>query len=105
MTDWPILSTVTFLPLVGVVLLLLTNENGPYGRRNILNVSLLTTVFTFIVSLFIWIGFDNSNPGFQMVEKHAWFGNIAAYHLGVDGISMLFVILTTFLMPFCVLAS
>ena len=105
MTDWPILSTVTFLPLVGVVLLLLTNENGPYGRRNILNVSLLTTVFTFIVSLFIWIGFDNSNPGFQMVEKHQWFGNIAAYHLGVDGISMLFVILTTFLMPFCVLAS
>jgi NADH-quinone oxidoreductase subunit M len=105
MTDWPILSTVTFLPLVGVALLLLTNENGPYGRRNILNVSLLTTVFTFIVSLFIWIGFDNSNPGFQMVEKHAWFGEIAAYHLGVDGISMLFVILTTFLMPFCVLAS
>lgn len=105
MTDWPILSTVTFLPLVGVVLLLLTNENGPFGRRNILNVSLLTTVFTFIVSLFIWIGFDNSNPGFQMMEKHNWFGTIAAYHLGVDGISMLFVILTTFLMPFCVLAS
>lgn len=105
MTDWPILSTVTFLPLVGVVLLLLTNENGPFGRRNILNVSLLTTVFTFIVSLFIWIGFDNSNPGFQMIEKHNWFANIAAYHLGVDGISMLFVILTTFLMPFCVLAS
>ena len=105
MTDWPILSTVTFLPLVGVVLLLLTNANGPYGRRNILNVSLLTTVFTFIVSLFVWIGFDNSNPGFQMVEKHEWFGNIASYHLGVDGISMLFVILTTFLMPFCVLAS
>ncbi|MGP4803854.1 NADH-quinone oxidoreductase subunit M [Agrobacterium cavarae] len=105
MTDWPILSTVTFLPLVGVVLLLLTNENGPFGRRNILNVSLLTTVFTFIVSLFIWIGFDNSNPGFQMIEKHNWFGNIAAYHLGVDGISMLFVILTTFVMPFCVLAS
>ncbi|MGN8151916.1 NADH-quinone oxidoreductase subunit M [Agrobacterium sp. 22094] len=105
MTDWPILSTVTFLPLVGVVLLLLTNENGPFGRRNILNVSLLTTVFTFIVSLFIWIGFDNSNPGFQMIEKHNWFGSIAAYHLGVDGISMLFVILTTFLMPFCVLAS
>src|SRR5690606_27040507 len=58
MTDWPILSTVTFLPLVGVLLLLLTREDSPYGRRNILNVSLLTTVFTFIVSLFIWIGFD-----------------------------------------------
>jgi NADH-quinone oxidoreductase subunit M len=105
MTDWPILSTVTFLPLVGVLLLLLTREDGPFGRRNILNVSLFTTVFTFIVSLFIWIGFDNSNAGFQMVEKHDWLGSGISYHLGVDGISMLFVILTTFLMPFCVLAS
>ncbi|MCA0257390.1 MAG: NADH-quinone oxidoreductase subunit M [Proteobacteria bacterium] len=105
MTDWPILSTVTFLPLVGVALLLFTREDGVFGRRNILNVSLLTTVFTFIVSLFIWAGFDNANAGFQMVEKHGWLGTGIAYHVGVDGISMLFVILTTFLMPFCVLAS
>ena len=105
MTDWPILSAVTFLPLVGVALLLLTREDSPYGRRNILNVSLLTTVFTFVLSLFIWIGFDNADPGFQMVEKHAWLGTGISYHLGVDGISMLFVILSTFLMPFCVLAS
>ncbi|MCX8998917.1 NADH-quinone oxidoreductase subunit M [Rhizobiaceae bacterium BDR2-2] len=105
MTDWPILSTVTFLPLVGVALLLFTREDGAFGRRNILNVSLLTTVFTFLVSLFVWIGFDNANPGFQMVEKHEWLGTGIAYHVGVDGISMLFVILTTFLMPFCVLAS
>ncbi len=105
MTDWPILSAVTFLPLVGVALLLLTREDSPYGRRNILNVSLLTTVFTFVLSLFIWAGFDYSNPGFQMVEKHEWLGTGIAYHLGVDGISMLFVILSTFLMPFCVLAS
>jgi NADH-quinone oxidoreductase subunit M len=105
MTDWPILSTVTFLPLVGVALLLLTNENSTYGRRNILNVALLTTVFTFALSLFIWGGFDNANPGFQMVEKHDWLNTGIAYHVGVDGISMLFVILTTFLMPFCVLAS
>jgi NADH-quinone oxidoreductase subunit M len=105
MTDWPILSAVTFLPLVGVALLLLTREDSAYGRRNILNVSLLTTVFTFVLSLFIWIGFDNANPGFQMVEKAEWLGTGISYHLGVDGISMLFVILSTFLMPFCVLAS
>lgn len=105
MTDWPILSTVTFLPLVGVALLLLTRGDTSLGRRNILNVSLLTTVFTFVVSLFIWINFDNSNVGFQMVEKHDWLGTGISYHLGVDGISMLFVILTTLLMPFCILAS
>ncbi|MBW9113035.1 NADH-quinone oxidoreductase subunit M [Rhizobium cauense] len=105
MTDWPILSTVTFLPLVGVVLLLLMNENGPNGRRNVLNISLITTVVTFVLSLFIWAGFDNANPGFQMIEKHGWLGTGIGYHVGVDGISMLFVILSTFLMPFCVLAS
>ncbi|CAH0340348.1 NADH-quinone oxidoreductase subunit M [Rhizobium sp. CECT 9324] len=105
MTDWPILSTVTFLPLVGVALLLLTRGDTSLGRRNILNVSLLTTVFTFVVSLFIWIGFDNANTGFQMVEKHDWLGTGIAYHVGVDGISMLFVVLTTLLMPFCILAS
>ncbi|CAN7400057.1 NADH-quinone oxidoreductase subunit M [Rhizobium sp. LjRoot30] len=105
MTDWPILSTVTFLPLVGVLFLLLTRDDTPNGRRNVLNVSLFTTLFTFLVSLFIWIGFDNSNPGFQMVEKAAWLGTGIGYHVGVDGISMLFVILTTLLMPFCILAS
>ncbi|RFZ83789.1 NADH-quinone oxidoreductase subunit M [Shinella sp. WSJ-2] len=105
MTDWPILSAVTFLPLVGVALLLLTREDSPYGRRNILNVAMLTTIVTFLLSLFIWIGFDYSNPGFQMTEKHEWLGTGISYHLGVDGISMLFVILSTFLMPFCVLAS
>jgi NADH-quinone oxidoreductase subunit M len=105
MTDWPILSTVTFLPLVGAFLILLTRDEGEAARRNIRNVALLTTVFTFLVSLFVWIGFDNSVPGFQMVEKAQWLDSGIAYHMGVDGISMLFVILTTFLMPLCILAS
>lgn len=105
MTDWPILSAVTFLPLVGVALLLLTREDSASGRRNILNISLLTTIVTFLLSCWIWWSFDNSNPGFQMVEKHAWLGTGISYHLGIDGISMLFVVLSAFLMPFCVVAS
>ena len=72
MTDWPILSTVTFLPLVGAFLILLIRDDGPAARANIRNVTLLTTVFTFVLSLFIWAGFDNMNPGFQMVEKMDW---------------------------------
>lgn len=105
MTDWPILSTVTFLPLVGAFLILLIRDDGQSASRNIRNVALLTTVFTFVLSLFIWIGFDYSTPGFQMVEKREWFDDSISYHMGVDGISMLFVILSTFLMPFCILAS
>src|SRR6186713_2122488 len=105
MTDWPILSTVTFLPLVGVLLILFIRDEGESARRNIRMIALLTTVATFVVSLFIWIGFDNSDPGFQMVEKAAWLDSGISYHMGVDGISMLFVILTTFLMPIAILAS
>lgn len=105
MTDWPVLSAVTFMPLVGVLLLLLTREDSAYGRRNILNVSLLTTIFTLAVSIYIWYQFDASNPGFQMIEKHEWLGTGISYHLGVDGISVLFVVLSALLMPFCVLAS
>ncbi len=105
MTDWPILSTVTFLPLVGAFLILLIRDEGTAARRNIRNVALLTTVFTFVLSLFIWAGFDTGYPGFQMVEKAEWLGAGVSYHMGVDGISMLFVILTTFLMPLCILAS
>ena len=105
MTAWPILSLVTFLPLVGVLLILFVNDDSENARRNIRAIALLTTSFTFIISLFIWTGFDNSQAGFQFVEKFAWLDSGISYHMGVDGISMLFVILTTFLMPLCILAS
>jgi NADH-quinone oxidoreductase subunit M len=105
MTDWPILSTVIFLPLVGCLLLLFMRDDTPAGRQNIMIISLVTTVVTFAVSLFVWIGFDNSNPGFQMVENYSWLARGINYHLGVDGISMLFIVLSTFLMPFGVLTS
>ncbi|ESY77979.1 NADH:ubiquinone oxidoreductase subunit M [Mesorhizobium sp. LNHC221B00] len=105
MTAWPILSLVTFLPLVGVLLILFINDDSENARRNIRAIALLTTTFTFIISLFIWTGFDNSQAGFQFVEKAAWLDSGISYHMGVDGISMLFVILTTFLMPLCILAS
>lgn len=105
MIDWPILSIVTFLPLVGVALILLIRGDDDIAQRNIRNIALFTTIVTFIVSLFIWGGFDNANPGFQMVEESEWLGGLVTYKMGVDGISMLFVILTTFLMPACILAS
>ncbi|MBR7652911.1 NADH-quinone oxidoreductase subunit M [Brucella oryzae] len=105
MTDWPILSTVTFLPLVGALLILLIKDDSEASRRNIRNVALLTTIFVFILSLVVWAGFDNSNAGFQMVEQVDWMGGGISYHMGVDGISVLFVVLSAFLMPFCILAS
>jgi NADH-quinone oxidoreductase subunit M len=102
---WPILSIVTFLPSVGALLVLLIRGEDAAARRNIYWISLWTTLVTFVVSLAIWIGFDNSDPGFQFVEEAPWLGGAIAYKMGVDGISMLFVILTTFLMPICIVAS
>jgi NADH-quinone oxidoreductase subunit M len=68
-------------------------------------IALGTTVVVFALSLVMWANFDNANPGFQMVEKLEWLGGGISYHMGVDGISMLFVVLTAGLMPFCILAS
>ena len=105
MTDWPILSTITFLPLVGALLILFIQDDNELARKNIRNVALLTTVFTFVISLWIWADFDQTAAGFQFVEQAEWLGTGITYHMGVDGISVLFVILTTFLMPICILAS
>ena len=110
MFDMPLLTIVTFLPLVGALMILpitMGDKDGEFelAKRNVRNVAFFTTAVTFLVSLLIWIEFDNSIAGFQMEENVAWIGPFMSYHLGVDGISMLFVILTTFLMPFAILAS
>jgi NADH-quinone oxidoreductase subunit M len=105
MTDWPLLSVVTFIPLICVLFLLPIKDDTEIGRRNIRQVALLGTTATFIMSLLIWANFDYNDPGFQMVENIELAGSGFSYAMGVDGISMLFVILTTFLMPLCILAS
>ncbi len=105
MTDWPILSAVTFLPLIGAIFIFLIRGEDDASKQNARYVALWTTTITFLISLLIWVDFDNSTADFQFVERHAWLGGIFTYYMGVDGISMLFVILTTFLMPICILAS
>ena len=105
MTTWPILSVITFLPLVGALFILMVRGDSQVTARNARWVALWTTLVTFVVSLFLLPGFDASAPGFQFVEKVSWLGETASYHVGIDGISLPLVLLTTFLMPFCILAS
>ena len=96
----PILSLCTFVPLLGALAILLMPR-----AENARWIALGTTAVVFVLSLVMWANFDNANPGFQMVEKLEWLGGGISYHMGVDGISMLFVVLTAGLMPFCILAS
>ena len=103
--DWPILSAITFLPLIGAFFILMIRGDEETVARNSRAVSIFVTLVTFVLSLLIWLNFDNSTADFQFVEDGAWLGETIRYRMGVDGISMLFVILTTFLMPLCILAS
>ncbi len=105
MNDWPLLSIVTFLPAVGAAFIFLIRGEEEIVARNARNVALWTTIITFAVSILLWTGFDTTTANFQFVEQRPWIAEGINYHMGVDGISMLFVILTTFLMPICVLAS
>ena len=106
MTTWPILSITTFLPIFGVALIYLMAR----GRDETANatarwIALWTTLVTFAVSLILVMRFDPTQTDFQFVEKASWLATGINYHMGVDGISLPFVILTTALLPFCIVAS
>jgi NADH-quinone oxidoreductase subunit M len=103
--SWPVLSVVTFLPLVGVLAILLAKGDDAAAARYARWAALWTTLVTFAVSLLIPMNFVSGEAGFQLTEVHSWLGNIANYRMGLDGISMPLVMLTTFLMPICILAS
>jgi NADH-quinone oxidoreductase subunit M len=106
MSHFPILSLVTFLPLVGAGFILSIRGDDEIVARNARSVALWTSGITFILSLFIWFGFDNTTAEFQFVERAEWMPAYKiAYHMGLDGISMLFVMLTTVLTPICLLST
>ena len=105
MTDIPILSLTIFLPLLGALVILLIKEDES-SVGNIRKVALWTSIGVFLLSLLIWLQFDNSKADYQFQEKIRWFSDFNFYyHIGVDGISLFMVILSTFLTPLCILAS
>jgi NADH-quinone oxidoreductase subunit M len=106
MSDWPILSLVTFMPVAGAVLILFLRGETEAVARNARYLALWTSLLTFALSLALWFRFDRASADFQFVEQAAWIPAFGIrYHMGVDGISMLFVLLSTLLTPICVLAS
>ena len=101
MQGFPLLSLITFLPVVGALLILVVRGSDETARL----IALATTSIVFVLSLVLWANFDPSTPDFQFVESSVWLGGNITYKMGVDGISVLFVVLTAFLMPICILAS
>ncbi len=106
MSSWPILSLVTFLPLVGALFCLVVNGPREAVDRNCKSAALLTSVVTFLISLVLWARFDVTKAGFQFEEKLDWVPALnIGYHVGIDGISLFFVLLSTLLTPICILSS
>jgi len=106
MEDLPLLSLTIFLPLLGAFVLLLMRDQGEVTANNARAVALLTSGATFIISLIAFYFFDSASGDFQLIERYAWIPAINCYyHIGVDGISMLFILLSTFLTPIAILSS
>jgi NADH-quinone oxidoreductase subunit M len=106
MANWPLLSLVTFVPLFGVAAILILRGEQADVARNARWIALWTSLVDFVLSLIIWAGFDSSTADFQFVEQAQWLPQFnIAYQMGVDGISLFFVVLSAFLTPICVVAS
>ncbi|MGA9797332.1 MAG: NADH-quinone oxidoreductase subunit M [Rhizomicrobium sp.] len=105
MSHIPILSISNFLPLVGALFILVMRGKPETIAKSARWVALISTLGNLAVAIYMWAMFDPTSSAFQFQEQASWLGGGISYHVGVDGISMLFVVLTAFLMPFCILAS
>ena len=108
MIHWPLLSLVTFLPLVGAALILMARGDNAVVARNARNIALWTSLIDFALSLALWFEFDPNTADFQFVERANWVtigGFQFTYHMGIDGISLFFVLLSTLLTLLSILSA
>jgi NADH-quinone oxidoreductase subunit M len=105
MLNWPILSVIVFLPLAGALLIAVMPNHGEAEQRNVRWIALWVTLVTFAIALLLTWRFDPKSADFQFEEKYRWLEGAIVYHMGVDGISLPFVVLTTGLLPICIVAS
>ena len=101
--DFPILSFLILLPAIGSIFLLFS-KNDSKQTNTIKYVALFTSVVNFLISLYLWNSFDNTISNFQFVEERTWLAGFVNYKVGIDGISILFIVLTTFITPLCILS-
>jgi len=100
--NFPILSSLIFLPLISSIFIFLSKVQK--NNNSAIYISLFTSIATFFLSLFIWYSLDQSTSDFQFVEEKSWINEFIKFKLGVDGISILFIVLTTFITPICIIS-
>ena len=103
--NFPILSAIIFIPLIGSFFILITQGSQKNIEKNSKYVAIFTSLSNFLLSLFLWYSFDNTIADFQFVEEKNWINDFINFRLGIDGISILFILLTTFIAPICIFSG
>ncbi len=101
MMNFPILSSIIFFPLLGALFIFLSKSQN---NQNAIYISIFTSLVNLFLALFLWYSFDKSFVGFQFLEEKNWISGFIKFKLGVDGISVLFIILTAFITPICIIS-
>ena len=102
--NFPILSSLILLPLIGALFLLFSTDKDYKNTNTIKYVALFTSFVNFLISIYLWYLFDSSTSSFQFVEDKEWLKGFINYKVGIDGISILFIILTTFIISLCIIS-
>jgi len=103
--NFPILSFITFFPLLAAVCIFAIQGKKTDYIKNSKNVAIFASVLNFVLSLYLWFNFDNTHSGFQFVEEYEWLKGFVNFKFGIDGISIIFILLTTFIAPICIFSG
>ena len=101
--NFPIISALILLPTIGSIFLLFSKDSSE-NKLTTKYVALFTSIVNFLLSIYLWLLFDSTTSNFQFVEDRKWLVGFINYKVGVDGISILFIMLTTFITPICILS-
>ena len=103
--NFPILSAIIFIPLIGALFILVTKGTQKNVEKNSKYVAIFSSLANFLLSLLLWFSFDATTSDFQFVEEKNWLKGFVNFQLGIDGISILFILLTTFIAPICIFSG
>jgi len=103
--NFPILSAIIFIPLIGALFIFATHGDSKNIEKNSKYVAIFSSVVNFLLSLFLWYSFDRTTSNFQFLEERNWIDGFINFRLGIDGISILFILLTTFIAPICIFSG